>query len=173
MKNPEGGLPPIIYLIGFMGAGKSTVGRRLAERLGWSFLDLDEEIEKREGMSIAAIFRELGEGCFRSIEARELERANSAGDSVIALGGGAFCSTRNQEIVARTGISVWLDVSIETVWKRCAGEGSRPLFGSREEMAKLLEHRRPFYLKASIRVDAAASVDTVVDEILDFLGFRG
>src|SRR5512136_2261829 len=119
-KNPEVSTHSSnIYLVGFMGSGKTSVGRRLAELLGWTFVDLDEEIEKRAGQSIPEIFRLRGEKHFRSLEREELERECRGSNTVIALGGGTFCSTENRETITRTGISVWLDAPIELLSARC------------------------------------------------------
>jgi len=142
-----------LYLLGFMGAGKTSVGRRLAELLGWTFIDLDLEIEKREGMPISEIFRLRGEARFRVLELQELQRASEARSTVIAIGGGAFCSAENQAIIARSGISVWLDAPIDLLFARCGGDATvRPLFSGISEMAQLLERRRPFYARAQLHL---------------------
>jgi len=158
----------IIYLVGFMGAGKTEVGRRLSELLGWPFVDLDQEIEKREGMTVPEIFKQRGEANFRAAERQELVAVSARTETVVALGGGAFCSKENQETVARTGISVWLDAPIEVLHARCSGHAvSRPLFSTIGEMAELLERRRPFYEKATLRVQVSgASVDDLARQTL-------
>ena len=145
----------IIYLVGFMGSGKTSVGRELAARLGVDFVDLDAEIERREGTAIREIFRTRGEGDFRRIEQEELRRVSAGSGAVVALGGGAFCFDGNRSIVRQTGKSVWLDTPFDEIYKRCAGDASRPLFTSREEMAALLERRRPSYSLAEIRIATA------------------
>ena len=145
----------LVYLVGFMGAGKTCVGRRLAELLNWTFLDLDSEIEKRERVSIREIFKLQGEPRFREIETEELERASRMTEAVVALGGGAFCSDGNQEIVRRTGLSVWLSAPVERLYARCIGNAVRPLLTTREEMEALLRHRIPFYRKADYQLDVA------------------
>jgi shikimate kinase len=145
---------PIVYLVGFMGAGKSAVGARLAELLGWNFIDLDQAIERRAGTTIDQIFSLQGEACFRALEREELWRASEQKNTVVAVGGGAFCSSENQEIIAATGISVWLDAPIELIFARCCGDGEeRPLFAAMREMAGLMALRRPFYEKAQLRVE--------------------
>src|SRR5687767_13545012 len=98
-----------------MGAGKSAVGWRLAKRLGWSFIDLDEEIERQEKREIAAIFREDGEARFRELERLCLEQVSSASAAVIALGGGTFIDSRNRDLAEKTGLTVWLKVSFTNV----------------------------------------------------------
>jgi shikimate kinase len=157
----------IIYLVGFMGSGKTSVGRRLAGLLGWSFVDLDDEIEKRAGARIRELFRIHGEDHFRRLERQELERMGETSQAVVALGGGAFCSDENQELIARKGVTVWLDSPLDLLMARCRGEDSRPLAGSAEEMARLLEGRRPFYARATLRVETAdRPADEVAREIL-------
>jgi len=159
-----------IYVVGFMGSGKSSAGRRLAERLGVPFLDLDEEIVKRAGTSIREIFLSCGEAHFRRLESEELQRASEVSGAVIALGGGAFLSEANRKTVQSTGTSVWLDVPVDTLIKRCEGENSRPLFGGRREMEELLESRRPSYALADIRIIAEdLPIDAVVELILTAL----
>ncbi len=117
---------PGIFLVGFMGSGKSTVGRALAEELGWGFADLDEDIEKREGMSISQIFDTRGEAEFRQAETAALQERvrliERGKPCVIALGGGAFLSEENFEIVSNNGVSVWLDCPFSTVERRLAGQ---------------------------------------------------
>jgi len=157
----------VVYLVGFMGAGKSAVGESLAEMLRWPFVDLDREIEKRAAMTIPEIFRYCGEARFRNLETEELKRVSGLTDAVVALGGGAFCSVENREIVARTGVSVWLDAPLELLFERCCAEAAaRPLFTTREEMAGLLEHRRPFYAESALHVMVAGrSADEIAREI--------
>jgi shikimate kinase len=156
----------MIYLVGFMGAGKTSVGLRVAELLAWGFLDLDGEIEKGQGESIRSIFMKLGEGAFREMERAALEKASRGTRIVVALGGGTFCGDENRGIIAATGISIWLDVPIETLYRRCAGEETRPLFASRSEMEQLLEKRRPFYQQSTIRIDAG---DRTVDDLAQLI----
>lgn len=160
----------IVYLVGFMGAGKTSVGRCLAELLGWTFIDLDEEIEKQEDTPIREIFRRRGEPCFREIERGQLERVSRLSAIVVALGGGAFCSDDNQAIVRSTGVSVWLNAPIELLYARCAGDAARPLFTTREEMESLLRNRLPLYQKADYVLDMASlSVDAAAERIFRFL----
>jgi shikimate kinase len=146
-------MPSIIYIVGFMGCGKSTVGRLLAEQLGWSFIDLDDEIERREGTRIRELFRRKGEPYFRQVEREELVRISSLDRQVVALGGGAFCSADNRSTVRKTGTSVWLDAPIETLIERCAGDELRPLFTSAADMKLLLEQRRPLYEQSALRIE--------------------
>ncbi len=157
----------IIYLVGFMGAGKTSVGQRLAELMGWNFVDVDQKIEEREGTSIRELFLRAGEPYFRRVESEELQRLSVGKNLVVALGGGAFCSPENQRVVRRTGTSVWLDAPMEILFSRCKGDGSRPLFTTRTAMKDLLRGRRPFYAKADLRVKVGRlSVDQIADRIL-------
>src|SRR5215470_14570730 len=111
-----------------MGAGKSTVGRRLAKRLGWKFIDLDEEIERREQRSIPDIFRENGEPYFRDVEQLCLRDVSSANKAVIALGGGTFINPENRAIAENGGLTVWLKVSFAKLVHRVKIDGTRPKF---------------------------------------------
>jgi len=157
----------LVYLVGFMGAGKSSVGARLAERLGWRFVDLDLRIEARAGTSIRELFRVEGEAYFRAVEREELRRASTERRAVVALGGGAFCSAENQAIVRATGASVYLEAPAEVLYARCAGDGTRPLFTTLDDMRVLLERRRPLYERAHLIVPVAdRSVDEVADRIV-------
>ena len=164
---PGRGLPPRIYLVGFMGSGKTSVGRCLAGRLGVRFVDLDAEIEVRAGRTIREIFREQGEGRFRRLESEELVRVAAVPAAVIALGGGAFCSEENRRTVAASGVSVWLDVPLGVLLARCADDRSRPLIGGDLEMERLLDHRRASYARADIRLTAGdLPADAVAEEVL-------
>ena len=154
--------PSIVYLVGFMGAGKTSVGRRVAEILGWSFVDLDQRIEETSGESIRELFRREGEAYFRVLEGNELRRVSGQERTVVALGGGAFCSTENQLLIQTTGVSVWLDAPIDLLYSRCSVDSTRPLLTNRKEMKELLERRRPFYEKANLHLEVA---DLSVEEI--------
>jgi shikimate kinase len=160
-----------IYLVGFMGAGKTSVGMRLAELLRRDFVDLDRKIEEREGRSIREMFSVNGEAYFRALEQKELQRVAQMNGIVIALGGGAFMDIKNRETIASSGTSVWLDASMDTLYPRCAGDPSRPLMTSRAEMELLLDRRRPYYQQATLRVAVdGRSVDDIAHRILRGLG---
>lgn len=161
-----------IYLVGFMGAGKSTVGRALARRLRWPFLDLDHEIEQRAGMPVADLIRERGEDAFRALEHESLERLAEGPRAVIATGGGAFCREHNVELMKRTGTCVWLDPPVAVLFERIERSGRpRPLFGDRERAAALLESRRPWYEQAHLRIDTTGvnEVEQVVELVVEGL----
>ena len=150
---------PGLYLVGFMASGKSTVGPAVAEELGWSFSDIDNEIERHEGKTIAQIFSDYGEERFRHIESEELAKrvfsVQSGNPCVVATGGGAFAERRNWDIVENNGITVWLDCSLETVHRRLGGaDATRPLSNDPDRMRTLYETRRPLYARADYHIDA-------------------
>ena len=169
---------PGIYLVGFMGSGKSTIGRHLAHRMGWNFFDIDHEIEAAEKASIAEIFEQRGEPEFRRIEAeilrqhvRWIERGRPA---VLALGGGTFAEQANRELLAEHGISVWLDCPFESVKRRIAQQHVvRPLARDPEKFAALYEARRAIYALADARVSIESDdPETTVGVILGDPIFR-
>src|SRR5205807_2109355 len=136
--------------------GKSTVGRALADRLGWAFFDLDDEIVAAEGTSIAEIFTTRGEHPFRHIESAMLGKHVSAIEAgratVLALGGGAFTIAANRDLLANRGVSVWLDCPFDLVRRRIQGQTHRPLARDPQAFAALYEARREVYALADIRV---------------------
>ena len=150
---------PGIYLVGFMASGKSTIGRLLAARLGWRFVDLDEEIEASQKTSIAVIFESRGEAEFRRIERAAMRahvRAVECGrPAVIALGGGAFVQPENYALLENNGITIWLDCPFEIVKRRVAEASHRPLARDLESFARLYEARRAGYARADYRIEAA------------------
>ncbi len=167
---PAGRRSSNVYLVGFMGTGKSSVGLRLAERLGRAFCDLDSEIERVAGETVGNIFRNRGETHFRRLESDALRRVSASAGTVVALGGGAFCSEENRRVTAETGTSVWLDAPLEIIMARCTDDSSRPLFGDRHAMAALLESRRPAYKLADLHVGIAGlGVEEIVSRILALL----
>jgi shikimate kinase len=162
---------PGVYLAGFMGSGKSTVAHRLADRLGWHFIDLDSEIEAAEHDTIAHIFELRGESEFRRIETemlksvmRKIERGMP---SVVALGGGAFVEPRNAAMLEGHGISVWLDCHFETIEARIENPESRPLARDKDAFRRLFENRRASYGRANYRIDANCETERAVEQILD------
>jgi shikimate kinase len=161
---------PGIYLAGFMGSGKSTVGRLLAARLGWDSVDLDAEIEAREQTTISQIFEVRGEAEFRRIETdmirfwvRAIERGSP---TVIALGGGAFVHPANFDLITAHGVSVWLDCTFEAIQGRLTDQQlQRPLARDPEKFGRLFGERRAAYGKADFRVDANGDPAVVVEAI--------
>ena len=162
---------PGIYLVGFMGSGKSTIGRHLAHRLGWNFFDTDEEIEAAEKLSITEIFESRGEIEFRRIETAILrqhvgwiERGHPA---VVALGGGAFARLQNREMLENNGITVWLDCPLDLVSRRVAPATHRPLARDPEKFAALYHERRASYQLADLQIvisgdDASEAVEAIL-----------
>ena len=147
---------PGIYLVGFMCSGKTTIGKLLAERLGWHFSDIDHEIEGREKTSIAEIFDRRGELEFRRIETetirghvRLIERGRP---TVVALGGGAFTETANFDLLENNGISIWLDCPLETIERRVGEDSTRPLARDRKRFEELYHARQAAYARADYRV---------------------
>jgi shikimate kinase len=164
-------------LIGFMGTGKTTVGRRLAAELGWRFVDTDAEVERATGLTIPEIFARWGEARFRKEESRAVARVCSASAQVIATGGGAVLDPANRERLRRCGTVVWLVASPEVIQRRVGRSGSRPLLaqdGGLEHIRELLSRREPYYRAlADITVDTSElSVAEVVREILGALEAR-
>ncbi|MEK6407881.1 MAG: shikimate kinase [Acidobacteriota bacterium] len=159
-----------IFLVGFMGAGKTTVGRALARHLRYDFSDLDELIEKQAGKSIQAIFAELGESGFRRIEREAIQSCREMVRAVIALGGGAYVSAENRTSLRAIGKTVWLDCPLEVCLRRIGGDRSRPLLGDEAQMKTLLEQRRSAYEKADYVVHAAElSTDELAAEIAEIV----
>ncbi len=159
-----------------MGSGKSTVGRRLAARLGAPFVDLDEAFEAMAGETIRRTFETRGEAWFRAREAELLRGTADLPAAVVALGGGTFVFPENAAFVRRHGIPVFLDVPFEDLAGRLEGKtADRPLFRSLEEAHQLFEARRPFYRMAdlTIPVTRETTVDDIVDQIVSALGEAG
>ena len=141
-----------VYLVGFMGAGKTSVGRSLASQLGWSFVDLDAEIERSQKMAIRDIFLKHGEAHFRQLEREHLKTLSGRPRVVIALGGGATMDPENRLVLESTGVSVWLNVAFETAARRVSTDGTRPLFKDPEHARRLYETRQPIYTLSRIHV---------------------
>jgi shikimate kinase len=165
-----------VVLVGFMGAGKSTVGRALSRRLGLPFEDLDDRIEQREGKAIEQIFRESGEAGFREAETAALRELLGELDSslrVVALGGGAFVEPANAELIEEAEArSVFLDAPVEELLRRCFEQKTeRPLRQNPEQFRVLYEKRRRSYMKAAVRIETGGKdVDTVAAEVACSLG---
>lgn len=149
-------LPRTIVLVGLMGAGKSCIGRRLAQRLGVPFIDADAEIEQAAGCSIAEIFERYGEAYFRDGERRVMGRLLRGAPSVLAAGGGAFMDTETRALIRARAVSVWLKADLETLSQRTRGRGHRPLLNTddpRAVLARLIDARYPVYAQADITVE--------------------
>ena len=159
-----------IVLIGLMGAGKTSVGRRLAQRLEHNFIDADDEIVKAAGCSIPEIFDVYGEKAFRDVEERVIERLIGEGSMVLATGGGAYMAERTRNNIDTHAISVWLRADLETLVNRTSRRSGRPLLnvGSpREILKKLMEIRYPIYGVADVIVDTGQeSLEATVDKVI-------
>jgi len=144
---------PLIFLVGFMGAGKTTVGQSLADLLGWCFIDLDRVIEAGEGQTIREIFATRGEPEFRRIEREAIAACGEMSETVISLGGGAYIAEANRALMRELGVTVWLDCPLDICLSRISGDAARPLLRNREEMNELFERRRPAYATADLLVE--------------------
>ena len=159
-----------VVLVGMMGAGKSSIGRRLAIRLGIPFVDADVEIEKAAGMSIPDIFATRGEPDFRAGEARVIARLLDGGSQVLATGGGAFMNPDTRAAIAAKGVSVWLNADFETLMRRIKRRQDRPLLHTDDPEAtlrRLIDVRYPIYALADFTVQSReVPHDKIVDEIV-------
>jgi shikimate kinase len=157
-----------IYLVGFMAAGKTTVARLVAERLGWRAEDIDELIEARERRTVAEIFSKSGEPYFRSVERDILRLLLPLRHCVVATGGGTFMDPDNRVAINMDGVSVWLDVPLEDLVARLPADGRRPLAADRAQMERLFALRQIAYATAQLRVDARdAHPEAVAERIIE------
>ncbi|MGB7586072.1 MAG: shikimate kinase [Terriglobales bacterium] len=167
-----------VFLVGFMGAGKTSVGRNLGRLLGWKFEDLDDRIQDATGRPVAEIFRDSGEPEFRRLEnvaLRQLLGELTAGPRVVALGGGAFAQAENVALLESSGAYViFLDGSAEELFRRCELEHrERPLLRDAKSFRELYEQRRPSYLKASCRIDTTSTdVDGIAAAVARRIGVK-
>jgi shikimate kinase len=159
-----------LVLVGLMGVGKSSVGKRLAARLDLPFVDADAEIEAAAAMSVAEIFARFGEPHFRDGERRVIARLMRAGPAVIATGGGAFCDPQTRDLILRQGLAIWLDADLETLVARVGRRSHRPLLVGRDPrivLAELARVRNPIYAEAPVHVRTGDGPhDEAVDAIL-------
>ena len=163
-----------IYLTGFMGAGKSTVGRALAEHLEWTFVDLDASVESRCQMTISRIFAERGEEWFRQQEHDALAAIPGRQETVIAVGGGALERPDNRRLMRQKGVTVWLDVPFSLILHRL-GEGdrlARPLFSDEEAARELFDERRSRYARSDhvVKIRTDSEPEAVAREIVERIG---
>ena len=157
-----------IYLVGFMAAGKTTVARALAERLGWRAEDIDELVEARERRTVADIFARSGEPYFRTIERDILRLLLPLRHIVVATGGGTFMDPDNRVAINMDGVSVWLDVPLDELVARLPADGRRPLATDRAQMERLYAMRQAAYANAQIHIDArGAHPEAVAERIIE------
>lgn len=157
-------------LLGFMGSGKSTIGRLLARELRWAFVDMDRRVEERCGMKIPEIFARHGEAFFREQELEVAGELRGAQQVVVAAGGGAFAEDATRAALVDGALTVWLWAPIETILGRVRLDGSRPLAGSRERILRLFAERQPSYRMADCHVDATAGPEEVVRRVRQTVG---
>lgn len=172
-----GKLKKTVVMVGMMGAGKTAVGRALAQRLGVRFTDSDAEIEAAANMTIPEIFARDGEPFFRRKEAQVIARLLSEGSGVLSTGGGAFLADTNRQMISDMGVSVWLDADMDTLWNRVRHKDSRPLLRTpdpRGALQSLYDARIPVYALADLRVksDSLTTVDAMADRVLQALATR-
>jgi shikimate kinase len=172
-----------VFLVGFMGAGKTSVGQALGQRLNWIFEDLDDRIQAREGRAVAEIFRDSGESEFRRAEHSALQHVlkelHGGVARIVALGGGAFVQKENAALLKASSVpTVFLDAPVEELWLRCRAQANesgteRPLLRSMEQFRKLYETRRKSYSKASLKIQTGSrAVETIAAEIAKALGLK-
>jgi len=164
--------PRVIFLVGFMGAGKTTIGRALSQVIGWRFEDLDDRIRARERRSIPEIFAQSGEAEFRRSELgalRELlDEVRFGPPTIAALGGGAFVQKEIADLLeASGGLTIFLDAPVEELWRRCSAEEvGRPLLREKSDFEQLYQNRRPYYLRARLRIETGSrAIPEIVEQI--------
>ncbi len=167
----------IIVLVGLMGAGKSCVGRRVAQRLNIPFLDADAEVEAAAGCSIVDIFEQYGEKAFRDGERRVIARLLDGPPSVIATGGGAYIDEQTRALINEKSLSVWLRADLDTLVARTSGRNHRPLLNSgnqRETLSTLIDQRYPIYSEADLTIDTGSdSANVTCARVIDALAAHG
>jgi shikimate kinase len=174
-------LPKSLVLVGMMGAGKTSIGRRVAARLGIPFVDADDEIEAAAGCSIEDIFAAYGEAAFRDGERRVIERLLTRPVQVLATGGGAFADPDTRKSILGNCISVWLRAEPEVLWRRVSRKSDRPMLKTadpRGTLEKLIEKRYPLYAEADITVDSIDGppedvVEAVIAAVKNYLDGKG
>lgn len=170
-------LKKTVVMVGMMGAGKTAVGKALAQRLGVAFTDSDAEIETAANMTIPEIFARDGEAFFRRKESQVIARLLSEGSGILSTGGGAFLSPDNRAMITEQGISVWLDAELDTLWNRVRHKSTRPLLRTanpRGALTEIFKERNPIYALADLRVasDAQTSIEGMADRVIAALATR-
>jgi shikimate kinase len=163
----ETGTPDLVFLVGFMGSGKTTIGKSLAKRIGFQFLDLDKDIESRAGRTINEIFAQSGEAHFRKLERQAIELCRGLKKTVVALGGGAYISEVNRALLSSIGVTVWLNCPLRVCITRMGKDKNRPLLSNRTDLRSLYERRRSAYARADFMVySVGKSPGEVAKEII-------
>ena len=160
-----------LYLVGFMGAGKSTVARALGRRIGWRPEDVDARIEARERRSVSTIFAQDGEPYFRDVERSVLRDLLPERNVIVATGGGTFAEPDNRTVMLADGAVAWLDVPLARILDRVPPDGRRPLAADRVQMEQLFNRRQAAYALAHVRIDASRPVEEVVERLLAWIGY--
>jgi shikimate kinase len=166
-----------VVMVGMMGAGKTAVGRALAQRLGVPFLDSDNEIETAANRTVPEIFERDGEKFFRDKETQIIERLLIEKRCILSTGGGAFMSEKNRNNISAEGISVWLNADLEVLWSRVKSKDTRPMLRTEDPKATLkalYDQRVPIYSLADLTVESAPgySIEDMVDQVIDVLAAR-
>jgi shikimate kinase len=160
-----------LYLVGFMGAGKTTVARAIGKLTGWRVEDIDQRIEAREHRTVASIFSQQGEPYFRQLERQALGELLPLRHVVIATGGGTFVEPDNRALMLADGAVAWLELSLAQAIERVPADGRRPLASDRAQMEQLFARRQLAYAQAHVRVDASMPVPEVVGRLLEWIDF--
>ena len=160
-----------LYLVGFMGAGKSTTAAALGRRIGWRAEDIDSRIESREHRSVATIFSNHGESYFRTVERQVLRELLPERNVVVAAGGGTFIEPDNRALMLADGAVAWLDIPLCCVIERIPRDGRRPLAADLAQLEQLYQRRRVAYGEAHVRIDASRPAAEVVERLLEWIGY--